>query len=46
MSDRNRLTFSDHNVFGPHTRGLVVRIFMVALLGMLFWHTVTAAGTP
>jgi hypothetical protein len=28
------------------TRGLILRIIVVAFLAALFWHTVIAAGTP
>jgi hypothetical protein len=46
MSDPDRLTSSDHRILGPNTRGLILRIFVVAFLGLLFWHTVIVAGTP
>jgi hypothetical protein len=43
MSDPNRLTSHD-KTFGRDTRGLILRIIVVALLAVLFWHTVVAAG--
>ena len=46
MSDPDRLTYSDHKIFGPNTRGLILRIIVVAFLAALFWHTVIAAGRP
>jgi hypothetical protein len=30
--------------FDRNTRGLILRIIVVALLAVLFWHTVVAAG--
>jgi hypothetical protein len=45
MSDPDWLT-SDHKILGPNTSGLILRIFVVAFLGLLFWHTVIAAGNP
>jgi hypothetical protein len=46
MSDPDRLTYSDHKIFGPNTRGLILRIIVVACLRVLFWHTIIAAGGP
>jgi hypothetical protein len=46
MSDPDRLTSSDRKIIGPDTRGLILRIIVVAFLGALFWHTVIGAGTP
>jgi hypothetical protein len=46
MSDPDRLTSSDHKIIGPDTRGLILRIIVVAFLGALFWHMVIGAGTP
>jgi hypothetical protein len=45
MSDTDWRT-SDQKILGPNTRGLILRIFVVAFLGLLFWHTVISAGTP
>jgi hypothetical protein len=44
MSDPDRLTSHDDKTFGRDTRGLILRIIVVALLAALFWHTVVAAG--
>jgi hypothetical protein len=44
MSDTDRLTSHD-KTFDRDTRGLIPRIIVVALLTVLFWHTVVAAGT-
>jgi hypothetical protein len=44
MSDPDRLT-SDDKTFDRDTRGLILRIIVVAFLAALFWHTVIAAGT-
>jgi hypothetical protein len=44
MSDPNGLTSHDDKTFGRDTRGLILRIIVVACLGMLFWQTVIAAG--
>jgi hypothetical protein len=46
MSDPDRLTSHDDNTFDRDTRGLILRIIVVAFLGALFWHTVIAAGRP
>ena len=46
MSDPNRLTSHVDKIFSPDTRGLILRIIMVAFLGAFFWHTVIGAGTP
>ena len=46
MSDPDRLTSQDDKTFDRDTRGLILRIFVVAFLGALFWHTVIAAGRP
>jgi len=42
MSDRDRLTPHD-KTFDRDTRGLILRIIVVAFLGVLFWHAVIAA---
>ena len=46
MSDPDRLTSHDDKTFGCGTRGLILRIFVVAFLAALFWHTVIAAALP
>jgi len=43
MSDPDRLTSHD-KTFDRDTRGLILRIVVVAFLVALFWHTVIAAG--
>jgi hypothetical protein len=43
MSDPDRLITK---TFDRDTRGLILRIIVVAFLGALFWHTVIGAGTP
>ena len=45
MSDPDRLT-SHHKAFDRDTPGLILRIIVVACLGVLFWHTIIAAGSP
>jgi hypothetical protein len=45
MSDPDRLTSHDKTL-DRDTRGLILRIIVVAFLAALFWHTVIAAGTP
>ena len=44
MSDPDRLTSHDDTTSGRDTRGLILRIIVVAFLAALFWHTVIAAG--
>ncbi len=44
MSDPDRLTSHDDTAFDLDTRGLILRIIVVAFLAALFWHTVIAAG--
>jgi hypothetical protein len=46
MSDPDRLTSRDDTASVPDTRGLILRIVVVAFLAALFWHTVIAAGLP
>ena len=46
MSDPDRLTSHDDPTSGLDTRGLILRIIVVAFLAALFWHTVIAAGLP
>jgi hypothetical protein len=43
MSDPDRLT-SYNKTFDRDTRGLILRIIVVALPAVLFWHTVVGAG--
>jgi hypothetical protein len=45
MSDPDRPTSHDKACVRD-TRGLILRIIVVAFLGALFWRTVIAAGTP
>jgi hypothetical protein len=44
MSDPDRLTSHDDKTFRLDTRGLILRIIVVAFLAALFWHTVIGAG--
>jgi hypothetical protein len=44
MSDPVRLTSHDYKTSGRDTRGLILRIFVVACLGVLFWQAIIAAG--
>ena len=46
MSDPDRLTSHDGKSPGHHARGLILRIAMVVLLGLLFWHAVLVSGKP
>ena len=46
MSDPDRLTSRDETASVLETRGLILRIVVVAFLAALFWHTVIAAGRP
>ena len=46
MSDPDRLTSRDDTASVLDTRGLILRIIVVALLAAVFWHTVVAAGLP
>jgi hypothetical protein len=46
MSDPDRLPSHDDQTFGLDTRGLILRIIVVAFLAALFWHTVIAAALP
>jgi len=45
MSDPDRLTSHDDKTFDRDTRGLILRIIVVAVLAALFWHTFIAAGS-
>jgi hypothetical protein len=44
MSDPDRLTSHDDKTLGRDTRGLILRIIVVACLGVLFWQAIIAAG--
>jgi hypothetical protein len=44
MNDPDWLTFRDHTASVLETRGLILRIIVVAFLAALFWHTVIAAA--
>jgi hypothetical protein len=44
MSDPDWLTSRDDTASALDTRGLILRIIVVALVAALFWHTVVAAG--
>ena len=46
MSDPDRLTSHDDTASVLDTRGLILRIIVVAFLAVLFWQTVIAAGRP
>ncbi len=45
MSDPDRLTSHDDTASVLDTRSLVLRIIVVACLGMLVWQTIIAAGS-
>jgi hypothetical protein len=44
MSDPDRPTSRDHTASVLETRGLILRIIVVACLGMLFWQAIIAVG--
>jgi hypothetical protein len=44
MSDPDWLTSHDDMARGRDTRGLILRIIVVAVLGVLFWQAIIAAG--
>jgi hypothetical protein len=44
MSNPDRLTSHDDKTFGRDTRGLILRIIVVAFLAALFWQAIIAAG--
>jgi hypothetical protein len=46
MSNPDRLTSHVDKAFGRDTRGLILRIIVVAFLGVLFWQAIIAAGRP
>ena len=43
MGDPGRLTSHDDKTFGRDARSLILRIIVVACLGMLFWQAIIAA---
>ena len=45
MNDPDRLTSHNDETFDRDTRGLILRIIVVAFLAGLLWHTVIAAGS-
>jgi hypothetical protein len=45
MSDPDRLTPRDDTASALDKQGLILRIIVVALLAVLFWRTVIAAGS-
>jgi hypothetical protein len=46
MSDPDRLASHDDMARGQDTRGLILRIIVVAFLGVFFWLAIIAAGKP
>jgi hypothetical protein len=44
MSDPDRLISRDDQTFSRDARGLILRIFVVACLGLLAWQAIIAAG--
>jgi hypothetical protein len=44
MSDPDRLPSHDDMARGRDTRGLILRIIVVAVLGVLFWQAIIAVG--
>jgi hypothetical protein len=44
MSDPDLLISRDDKTFSRDARGLILRIIVVACLGVLFWQTIVAAG--
>ena len=46
MSDPDRLTSHDDMARGRDTRGLILRIIVVTVLGVLFWQAIIAAARP
>jgi hypothetical protein len=46
MSDPDRLTSHDDKTFGHDASGLILRIFVIAFLAALLWHTAIAAALP
>jgi hypothetical protein len=46
MSDPDPPISGDDTTFGRDTRALILRIVVVACLGVLAWQTIIAAGSP
>jgi hypothetical protein len=46
MSDPDRLTSRDDKTLSRDARGLILRIIVVAFLGMIFWQAIFVAGRP
>jgi hypothetical protein len=44
MSDPDRLTPDDKRARARDTQALILRIIVVAFLGVLFWQAIIAAG--
>jgi hypothetical protein len=44
VSDPGRLSTHDDKTFDVDTRGLILRILVIACLGVLFWQAIIAAG--
>jgi hypothetical protein len=44
MSDPDQLTSHDDKTFDLDTRGLILRILVIACLGLIFWQAIIAAG--
>ena len=45
MSDPGRLISRDDKTFGRDAQGLILRIIVVACLGVLAWQTIITAGS-
>jgi hypothetical protein len=46
MSDPDRLTSRDDTIIYRDARDLVLRILVIACLGLIFWQAIIASGTP
>ena len=46
MSDPDWLTPHNKHARARDTQGLILRIIVVAFLGVLFWQAIIAAGWP
>jgi hypothetical protein len=44
MSEPDRLTSDNDKTFDSDTRGLILRIVVIACLGVLFWQAIIGAG--
>jgi hypothetical protein len=44
MSDPDRLTSHSDKTFVRDTRGLILRILVIACLSLVFWQAIIAAG--